>query len=119
MAVVWTILNPAGAVTLNGGVVLSGVALAGELAVEGDAPLGAGAFRSHALAKANYSPDPIFGLPLPAAVPDVPAEVLNPRNTWKDGAAYDAQAKKLAKLFRENDAKFEMPEAVRAAGPRG
>ena len=36
-----------------------------------------------------------------------------------DGAAYDAQAKKLAALFRENDAKFEMPEAVRKAGPQG
>lgn len=71
------------------------------------------------LAKAKYTPDPVFGLPLPEAVPGVPAEVLNPRNTWSDGAAYDAQAKKLAKLFRENDAKFEMPEAVRGAGPRG
>jgi phosphoenolpyruvate carboxykinase (ATP) len=69
------------------------------------------------LAAARFSPDAVFGLPLPEAVPGVPPEVLNPRNTWKDGAAYDAQAKKLAKLFRENDAKFEMPEAVRAAGP--
>jgi hypothetical protein len=32
---------------------------------------------------------------------------------------YDTEAKKRAKLFRENDAKFEMPEAVRQAGPRG
>ncbi|MFN0132478.1 MAG: phosphoenolpyruvate carboxykinase (ATP) [Phycisphaerales bacterium] len=71
------------------------------------------------LANAKCTPDPIFGLPLPAAVPGVPSDVLNPRNTWKDGAAYDTHAKKLAKLFRENDAKFEMPEAVRAAGPRG
>jgi phosphoenolpyruvate carboxykinase (ATP) len=70
------------------------------------------------LARAKFTPDPIFDLPLPAAVPAVPPEVLNPRNTWKDGAAYDAQAKKLAKLFRDNDAKFEMPDAVRAAGPR-
>ncbi|MFM9995727.1 MAG: phosphoenolpyruvate carboxykinase (ATP) [Phycisphaerales bacterium] len=68
---------------------------------------------------AKFSPDPVFGLPIPAAVPGVPPEVLQPRNTWKDGAAYDTQAKKLAKLFRENDAKFEMPDAVRAAGPRG
>jgi phosphoenolpyruvate carboxykinase (ATP) len=71
------------------------------------------------LATAKFTPDPIFGLPIPAAVPSVPPEVLNPRNTWKDGAAYDTQAKKLAKLFRENDAKFEMPEAVRTAGPKG
>lgn len=70
------------------------------------------------LASARFEPDPIFGLPLPTSVPGVPAEVLNPRNTWKDGAAYDTQAKKLAKLFRDNDAKFEMPEAVRKAGPR-
>jgi phosphoenolpyruvate carboxykinase (ATP) len=70
------------------------------------------------LAQANFEPDPIFGLPLPTAVPGVPAEVLNPRNTWKDGAAYDAQAKKLAALFRQNDAKFDMPENVRKAGPR-
>jgi phosphoenolpyruvate carboxykinase (ATP) len=68
---------------------------------------------------AKFEADPIFGLGIPAAVQGVPAEVLNPRSTWKDGAAYDAQAKKLAKLFRENDAKFEMPEDVRGAGPRG
>lgn len=68
---------------------------------------------------AKFTPDAVFGLPIPDAVPHVPSEVLNPRNSWADGAAYDAQAKKLAKLFRENDAKFEMPEAVRAAGPRG
>jgi phosphoenolpyruvate carboxykinase (ATP) len=70
------------------------------------------------LAKADFKPDPIFGLPLPAAVPGVPSEVLQPRNTWKDGSAYDAQATKLAKLFRENDKTFDMPDAVRAAGPR-
>jgi len=70
------------------------------------------------LAKAEFKPDPIFGLPLPTAVQGVPSEVLSPRNTWKDGAAYDLQATKLAKLFRENDATFEMPDHVRAAGPK-
>jgi phosphoenolpyruvate carboxykinase (ATP) len=71
------------------------------------------------LNNAKFTPDAIFGLPLPDAVPAVPSEVLQPRNTWRDGNAYDTQAKKLAKLFRENDAKFDMPEAVRNAGPRG
>ncbi len=51
--------------------------------------------------------------------PAVPSEVLNPRNTWKDGAAYDTKAKELAKKFRDNDKKFDMPEAVRNAGPKG
>ncbi len=62
---------------------------------------------------------PVFGLHMPTAVPEVPDSVLDPRNTWADKAAYDQQAAKLAKLFRENDAKFEMPDAVRAAGPKG
>ncbi|MBX3410381.1 MAG: phosphoenolpyruvate carboxykinase (ATP) [Phycisphaeraceae bacterium] len=70
------------------------------------------------LAKAEYQTDPIFGLHVPKAVEGVPSEVLLPRGTWKDGAAYDAQAKKLAQGFRENDKTFEMPDEVRAAGPR-
>jgi len=70
------------------------------------------------LSKAKYTPDEIFGLQLPDAVPGVPTEVLRPRNTWKDGSAYDTQAKKLAKAFRDNDATMNLPENVRAAGPR-
>jgi len=70
------------------------------------------------LANAKFTPDEIFGLPIPDAVPGVPADVLHPRGTWKDGAAYDAQARKLAALFHENDATFDMADAVRAAGPR-
>ncbi|MBL8756822.1 MAG: phosphoenolpyruvate carboxykinase (ATP), partial [Phycisphaerae bacterium] len=75
------------------------------------------------LRNAAFTPDPIFGLPIPSSVDGVPSEVLNPRNTWKDnvggGAAYDAKARELAKKFRENDKKFDMPEAVRNAGPKG
>ncbi len=71
------------------------------------------------LAKATFAPDPVFGLPLPTSVPGVPSEVLKPRNTWKDGAAYDAKAKELAAKFRENEKQFEMPANVKAAGPRG
>jgi phosphoenolpyruvate carboxykinase (ATP) len=68
---------------------------------------------------AKFVADPIFGLPIPTEVAGVPSEVLNPRSTWKDGAAYDAQAKKLAALFRANDQKFDLPDEIRKAGPRG
>src|SRR5476651_480590 len=54
---------------------------------------------SGALDSVAYGKDPIFNLDIPASCPDVPAEVLNPRNTWADGAAYDAQASKLARMF--------------------
>jgi phosphoenolpyruvate carboxykinase (ATP) len=64
--------------------------------------------------------DPVFGLHIPAAVPGVPAEVLQPRKTWADKAAYDAQAATLAGMFKDNFERFaaELPAEVKAAGPR-
>ena len=64
--------------------------------------------------------DPIFGLHMPSEVPDVPPEILNPRDTWGDGADYDAAAGKLAVMFRENFGQFEaqVPDEVKAAGPK-
>jgi phosphoenolpyruvate carboxykinase (ATP) len=64
--------------------------------------------------------DPIFGIHVPKSCPNVPSEVLFPRNTWKDPNKYDEQAKKLAFLFNENFKKYQdgASEAVRAAGPR-
>ena len=64
--------------------------------------------------------DPIFGLEVPTACPDVPADVLQPRATWADGDAYDRQAAALATMFAENFAAYAdgVPESVRAAGPR-
>jgi phosphoenolpyruvate carboxykinase (ATP) len=65
--------------------------------------------------------DPVFGLQVPNHISGVPDDVLNPRNTWKDKDAYDAQAKKLGTMFRDNFAKFEKSAgaAVTQSGPRG
>jgi phosphoenolpyruvate carboxykinase (ATP) len=69
-------------------------------------------------ATGSFETHPIFGLAMPTVVEGVPSEVLNPRNTWADKAAYDAKATELAKRFRENESKFKMTAAVIAAGPR-
>jgi phosphoenolpyruvate carboxykinase (ATP) len=45
---------------------------------------------------------PVFNLKVPTSCPGVPAEILNPRNTWEDKAAYDAQAEKLRTMFQKN-----------------
>ena len=64
---------------------------------------------------------PIFGLHMPTEIVGVPNEVLDPRSTWKDGAAYDVQAQKLAGMFRENITKFgdAVAPGIIAAGPKG
>ncbi len=65
--------------------------------------------------------DAVFGFEVVAECPGVPAEILLPRATWSDGAAYDATAAKLAGLFRENFKKYEAGASaeIRAAGPAG
>jgi phosphoenolpyruvate carboxykinase (ATP) len=72
------------------------------------------------LADVPTRPDPVFGIHVPLRCPDVPDEVLWPRNTWEDPAAYDDQARKLAVMFQENFRQFadRVSEAIRAAGPR-
>ncbi len=75
---------------------------------------------SGALEKVETWTDPIFGLHVPTSCPGVPSAVLRPRNTWQDGAAYDQQARELAKKFAENFTKFtDVDPDVRQAGPHG
>jgi len=71
------------------------------------------------LERAPMVTHPVFGLSMPTAVAGVPSDVLDPRKTWKDGAAYDAQAKKLAGMFAKNIEKFPGLDAmVIASGPK-
>ncbi len=62
----------------------------------------------------------IFGLDIPTHCPGVPGDVLEPRNTWADGEAYDKQAEELAQMFKENFKRFEgnVSQEVVAAGPK-
>jgi phosphoenolpyruvate carboxykinase (ATP) len=67
----------------------------------------------------EYIQDPIFGLQVPTNCPEVPDEVLQPRNTWQDPAAYDRQAQELATMFASNFTQFadHVSEAIRTSGP--
>ena len=68
----------------------------------------------------EYELDPIFNVNIPKTCPNVPDEILDPRNVWTDKAAYEKQAKTLAAKFAENfAAKYpDMPENIVKAGPR-
>ena len=74
---------------------------------------------SAALATAKTQRDPVFGFDVVTECPNVPAEILIPRNVWTDKAAFDATAKKLAGLFIENFRKYESgaDAEVKAASP--
>jgi phosphoenolpyruvate carboxykinase (ATP) len=58
------------------------------------------------LAASDTIADDIFELQVPISCAGVPAELLQPRNTWDDGAAYDNAARKLAESFGENYRKY-------------
>ena len=58
------------------------------------------------LDKVKYVEDEVFGLHIPTSCPNVPSEVLNPKNTWEDAAAYDAAAHELKRMFDENARSF-------------
>jgi phosphoenolpyruvate carboxykinase (ATP) len=68
----------------------------------------------------GMTPDPNFGLLVPDACPNVPVEVLQPRNTWADKKDYDAMAAEVAKRFEANFSQFadQVDRRVREAGIR-
>ena len=68
----------------------------------------------------TLAPDPVFGILVPRSIPGVPDSLLRPRQTWKDAAAYDAQAARLAEMFRTNFGRYaaEVDDDVKAAAPR-
>jgi phosphoenolpyruvate carboxykinase (ATP) len=61
---------------------------------------------SGVLDEVNFKTHPIFGVAVPGAVPGVPAEILDPRNTWADKDAYDRTAASLAEKFVKNFEKY-------------
>lgn len=72
------------------------------------------------LEKAEFKPDPIFNVLIPDSCPGVPTEVLTPRNTWADQAAYDRKARELAGMFIKNFEHYQdrvSPEVL-ASGPK-
>jgi|TARA_B100000508_G_scaffold53141_1_gene41157 phosphoenolpyruvate carboxykinase (ATP) len=67
----------------------------------------------------KFSHNDIFNLDVPTECPNVPSEVLEPRNMWIDKDAYDLSAKKLAQMFVDNFKKFEnISNEIRLAGPK-
>ena len=67
----------------------------------------------------EFSKHEIFGLNMPTTCPNVPDEILSPKNTWADKAAYDTKANELAKAFNENFDQFRSnaSEEILAGAP--
>ncbi len=73
---------------------------------------------SGALEAVQYTPHPVFQVLVPAQVPGVPTEILDPRNAWDDAEAYDQQAQELARQFVENFKQFRSVRSeILEAGP--
>jgi len=68
----------------------------------------------------EYSAHPVFGMQVPQSVPNVPSEVLNPRDTWSDQEAYDKKAAELAGLFNKNFEKYaaQASDEIKGAAPK-
>ncbi len=78
------------------------------------------AIHDGSLAQAQTRHDDTFGFDVPVSCEGVPSEILDPRGTWQDTAAYDKKAGRLCELFHANFKQFEdgCAEAIIAAGPK-
>lgn len=67
----------------------------------------------------EFITDDVFGLRMPTSCPNVPSEILNPKNTWEDKGAYDQKANELAQAFVKNFEEFESDasEEIMSAAP--
>jgi phosphoenolpyruvate carboxykinase (ATP) len=68
----------------------------------------------------GFDEHPVFGMAIPKKCPNIPIEILNPRNTWNDKNAYDETAKYLASLFIKNFEKYSdgVRAGILAAAPK-
>ena len=68
----------------------------------------------------SFEAHPVFGMMMPMTCPDVPSDILNPRNTWADKSSYDLKAKDLASQFIKNFQKYAagVNEEILAAAPK-
>ena len=68
----------------------------------------------------KYVVDARFGFEVPVECPNVPVEILQPRNTWEDVSSFDSTADKLATMFNENFARYSagVSDDVNAAAPQ-
>ena len=73
------------------------------------------------LGNVTFEMHPVFGVAMPTECPDVPSELLNPRNTWKDKVGYDKSANELAQLFNANFEKYAagVSNEILEAAPKG
>jgi phosphoenolpyruvate carboxykinase (ATP) len=60
----------------------------------------------------------VFGFEVPVEVPGVESALLDPRSTWSDASAYDAKARELADMFKQNFTKFRADQNIIDGGPR-